>query len=290
MGSYIIIIVADILLAVGFVLQKEYQNNAGASMRSGLVYNLFTGIFTVAAFYLISGFRISFSWYSFLMASGMFIFNFAYLLTGFKIMKYGNMSMYTIFLMAGGMLVPYIWGVAFLGEKVSMLRIIGCIVIVVAIFISDFDKNQKIDKKIWLCIAVFFMNGAVSVISKMHQINDVYKTVSSENFVFWSAAARTIVCGVSMLILKPRKTENVANLFCGKNWMIFFASAVVGGVSYVCQLNGAVNIPATVLYPLITGGTVILSVVADRIVFKTKLTKQQYIGTAMCFVGTCLFL
>ena len=45
MGSYIIIIVADILLAVGFVLQKEYQNNAGASMRSGLVYNLFTGIF-----------------------------------------------------------------------------------------------------------------------------------------------------------------------------------------------------------------------------------------------------
>jgi len=56
------------------------------------------------------------------------------------------------------------------------------------------------------------------------------------------------------------------------------------------QLIGASTISATVVYPLITGGSIILSSVAGFLILKERPTKQQIISVLICFIGTCLFL
>ena len=62
------------------------------------------------------------------------------------------------------------------------------------------------------------------------------------------------------------------------------------GISFFLQLLGAVNLPATVLYPILTGGTMILSALSGVVLFRDKLTKNNVIGLIFCFVGTLLFL
>lgn len=71
---------------------------------------------------------------------------------------------------------------------------------------------------------------------------------------------------------------------------IILCSAVVSGVSYMLQLIGAANLPATVLYPIVSGGSIIFSTITGMLCFKERPNLYQKIGVVLCFVGTCLFL
>ena len=61
-------------------------------------------------------------------------------------------------------------------------------------------------------------------------------------------------------------------------------------ISYMLQLIGAEFLPASVLYPFITGGSIILASFAGVAFLKEKLTIRQWMAVTACFVGTLLFL
>lgn len=87
-----------------------------------------------------------------------------------------------------------------------------------------------------------------------------------------------------------KKDGNTAKFSYKKTLLLIAASALIGGLSYMLQLIGAKDLPATVLYPLVTGGSIIFSALAEKVFFKGKLTKYQLISIALCFIGTCFFL
>ena len=78
----------------------------------------------------------------------------------------------------------------------------------------------------------------------------------------------------------------------GLKFLIFliFLGAVANGISYMLQLIGAVDLPATVLYPFMTGGTVVFTSLAGVLFFKDKLSKKLVASIPLCFIGTLLFL
>jgi drug/metabolite transporter (DMT)-like permease len=61
-------------------------------------------------------------------------------------------------------------------------------------------------------------------------------------------------------------------------------------ISSYCILTGAINVPATVLYPLISGGSIFLTTVLDLIIFKEKPNKFLAIGIILCIVGIVCFI
>ena len=71
---------------------------------------------------------------------------------------------------------------------------------------------------------------------------------------------------------------------------LLLMSSVADGISYMLQLIGAVSLPASVLYPFITGGGVVFTSLADVVLFHEKLSKRQVIGVLACFIGTLFFL
>ena len=56
------------------------------------------------------------------------------------------------------------------------------------------------------------------------------------------------------------------------------------------QLLGEKTLPATVLYPFITGGSIVFSSLAGVIFFKEKLSAKLIISVMLCFAGTVMFL
>ena len=72
--------------------------------------------------------------------------------------------------------------------------------------------------------------------------------------------------------------------------LVLLAAAAADGVSFMLQLNGAVKLPATVLYPIITGGSIVMTSLAGVVVFKEKLSVRQWVSVVLCLMGTCLFL
>ena len=113
--DYMLAILAAVLLAFEFSFSKKYQSVEGTSIVSGLRFNLLSGLLSALIMFGIAGFRLEFSGYSLIMA----LCSSLYVLLSFKVLKLGGMALYSTFLMSGGMLLPYIFGVIFLEEQLT---------------------------------------------------------------------------------------------------------------------------------------------------------------------------
>ena len=292
MTDYILLALAAFLIAVGFALSKAYQKIKGDSPKVGFFFNCITGLLTAVVFFGIGGFKFSFSAYSFIMAALMSLFSMLYSVISFKLLKTGSMALYTLFLMTGGMTLPYIYGLIFLNEPFSPMRTAALALILGGVILSNISKEKPDIKQILLCVSVFVLNGFVSIVSKVHQIEQTSQTVSATEFVMLTGLFKFIIAGALFLISKRSDDEPKANTK-KLRWMIaliFILSAVASGISYMFQLWGAASLPATVLYPFITGGSIVFSTLAGVLLFKDKLSLKMIISVVLCFVGTLMFL
>lgn len=294
MKYYLMIVLAVILLAGDFAVNKLYQKRYGTSLETGLKFNALIGLFTAIIFFAINGFKFEFSAFSILMAGIVALSVMSYNILGFRVLKSGSMAFYTLFLMCGGMFVPYVWGVLFLHEKLSLMHLAGLILIIFAIALTANDKKLPGKRILALCVIIFLLNGISSVAAKMHQIEKTYFCITETEFVIATGIAKFIIAAIAYMVVKIGKKDKNADK-CNKSgfaWGVFLIvlSTLLSGLSYILQLNGAKNLPATVLYPLITGGTIIFSSVTGIIFFKEQISKKLILSIIVCFAGTCMFL
>lgn len=286
--QYILVVTATVLLALDFSLTKKYQLSEGTSISAGLRFNALSGLFTAVIFLTLSGFRITLSAPSLILAFCTSLCGMAYNIIGFRILKAGGLAVYSLFLMLGGMLLPYAFGVLFLEEPLPPFRIAGVLLIAIAVVFSAKTKH-RFGRSVYLgCFAVFFLNGAVSILSKLHQIAAPFASVSSTNFVVYTGIGKCVFGSVALLFFNRR--EGASALRSKSSVVILITSALVSGVSYLLQLNSAKTLPASVLYPIVTGGSIIFSALAGKMFFREKLSSYQRISIALCFMGTILFL
>lgn len=288
--QYMMLTSAALLLAMDFAMNKIYQKLRGTSPKESLFFNSILGLATAIIFFAVNKFKLSFSPYSAFLAMLMSSLVMAYNIIGFRILKRGSMAIYSLFLMTGGMVLPYIWGLLFLNESFSTVRIIGLILIIGGVFISNFSGEKINLKQICMCLAVFVLNGLVSIISKMHQIETNYHCVSATEFIILGGTFRFFIAGFLFLIFKNRNEQRSEKNNFSKSLLVVILSAVIGGTSYFLQLYGAKSLPATVLYPFVTGGSVVFSVLIGALLFKEKLSRKLIIGVVLCFVGTIMFI
>jgi len=283
--DYLLVLVATMCLAGEFAFSKKYQNLEGTDIVAGLRFNALAGSISAVVMFAAQGFRLEWSWVSLLLAFGMSACCMAYSIIGFRVLKAGGMALYSTFLMGGGMLLPYLFGVVFLKEVLTVPRIIGMIFVLAAVVMTNFRKEKIDGKLLLLCAAVFVLNGGVSIISKCHQVCTV-PVVSSSAFVMYSGLGKALFSGAALLICTKKDTKPMQGISAAS----VVGAAIIGSASYFLQLLGAKNLPASVLYPMVTGGGVIFSALSGRLFFREKLSASQIVSIVICFIGTLLFL
>ena len=284
--NYIYVTVAVLLLALEFALSKKYQDLEGVRIAAAFRFNTLSGLLSAVVMTAVLGFRLEWSGFSAQMAFAMTICCMCYSILSFQVLKAGSMALYSTFLMSGGMLLPYIYGVIFLDEKLTTFRIIGVVLVLSAVILSNLTKQAVNKKLVMMCCAVFFLNGFVSIISKCHQVNTACKAVNSSVFVVYSGVAKWLLSGVALLFCKKGEKTMSNRLSFG----VVAGAAIIGSASYLLQLIGAKALPATVLYPMVTGGSIIFSALAGKVFFRETLTRRQRFSIALCFIGTLMFL
>jgi len=298
MFDILLVCISSVLLAVSFVFNKFYAQKFGTGAIVNLSYLSITGLFISLFFFIINGFKIEITPISILLASLSSAFVFLYTIIGFKMLKNGLVASYSLFLMSGGMTVPFIWGVLrniLLNdktEKVTALSIIGVILIIFGVIMSNYQKENGKKSLFILGIVVFFLNGFNSVCGKIHQSTTSFKTVSTSQFVVLQYFVGMLICSVMIIILMATKKCNVDDIkpiFNIKSILLLLFVSIVTGTAAYCLFKGAINLSATVIYPISTGGTIILSALGGKIVFKEKFKKRNIIGIVACFIGTCIF-
>lgn len=287
---YLMLTGAAMLLGADFALNKIYQRIYGTAPKAAFFFNSLLGIITAVIFFCINGFKLEFTVYSFVMAGLMSALVMSYNIIGFRLLKSGTMAMYTLFLMTGGMVLPYIWGLLFLNESFSVLRTVGLIVILAGVVLSNFSGERVNIKQIVMCVAVFVLNGFVSIVSKMHQSQTIFDSVNAAEFIILGGIFKFLLAGILFLVFKKKDNSESGDNSLKKAVIIITSSAFIGGVSYMLQLLGAKTLPATVLYPFITGGSIVFSALVGVILFKEKISAKLIISVILCFAGTLMFL
>ena len=163
----------------------------------------------------------------------------------------GRLGVYTLFLMTGGMSLPYIFGLIFWNEPFSVLRTAGILLITAGVICANISKKRSSDSRgglyLLLGVIVFVLNGCASIISKSHQIDTAHATVSAASFVMLVGLMRAVTCAAAFAVCAKKDPAAAKELPLLHAVPITAASAVISGASYLFQLIGAANLPATVL-------------------------------------------
>jgi len=286
---YILIFLAALGCALNFVVTKVYQLNQGNSIETGVIFNCLVGLAGSLIYFVVCGFKIEVTAFSVIMSLLFTLFLGLYTIIGFKIMSIGSMAVYTIFLMLGGMILPYFYGLLFLDEEITVFKVIALIMMIIAIVLQNEGEKKKGKILFYiLCVSVFILNGLTSIVSKVHQIYLEYGTVSNNGFVLLKNLMRFLTFGFMI----PFVNKSKKNIFVmtPKMYFVILSSALISSIAYFFQLLCASHLPATVQFPVLSGGTIIFTALLGLICFKEKISKRQVLCLFLCLISTIIFV
>ena len=277
---YALVFGATILFALQFLFNQKFETVRGSDLKSALEFTLYKNSVIVIMMLIISGFKIVITPFS--AALSVVYAAACILMTYFSLKAFAvaNLSVYSVFSMLGGMLLPFLLGVGFYNEKLTVFKIVCCVLIAISVLLNL--KGGKQSKKAFLYyMAVFVLNGGVGVISTIHQNSDLPHT-DSTGFMFLSSLAGVII-GALWMMIKYKKIP----LIKGKALLYTSGYGIFNGVGNWLLLISLIHLPASVQYPLVTGGVMVFSTVIS-IIRKEKLTKTDYIAAAVSFIASVL--
>lgn len=305
---YIMIIVAVLGFSVQFVFTKLYQKQRGASFLSATLMTFINSAFFVPAYFALNSFKLEITWFSVLIACLYGLNGIICNVFGMKVLSFVSLSIYSMFLMLGGMLVPFVYGLIFLGEKITLFKALAVILTIFALAFTlkkDGKEKQKITPFAIFCFVMLFLtNGFCGVLVYIHQRASV-EIVSSSGFLLLCSMARLILAGgiaLGIKLVNDRKrdksllpTEVSAtdkNLIC-KGWLISICAvagySVVHGLAQLLSTITASFIDAGVQSTITTGGCIFMSALFG-LIFKEKITKNTVFTLILALAGVILMM
>lgn len=274
---YALIVFSTVLFSLGFFAQQGFQGLNGTGIGPSLKYALQTGAVSFCIMFALTGFQLQFSWFSLAMA----VLNSAVCITSsycaIVAFNTANLSVYSVFTMLGGMLLPSVYGILFLDESVTAGKLICCALIVVALLFSIEGKsgNKKAYKYYFAC---FTLNGLTAVLATIHQSGS--HSVDGQSYIAMSNLVTVAFCAVFLLFT----SRNMLRLRM-KDLLFTAGGAVSNGGGNLLLLIALKHVDASVQYPLVTGGVIIFSAVITLITAK-RLTRKNVIAVIVAFLAS----
>jgi len=275
---YLMIFVAVCLFSTQFLLNNEYRKECGNTWNSVLKFSFYSSITGFITLVITNKFNFNISMFSAVVAGVYSLVCIGLSYSSIKAFTYANLSVYSVFAMIGGMLLPFIYGLM-CGEEFKIIRIVCCILIALCVSLA-IERQKQSKKAVKYYIAVFVLNGMAGVISKFHQ-SYTELCVDSGSFMIMTRIFTFIIC-VVLLLLQQKKNFSITK----KAAVYSMLYSVVNGIGNLLLLIALLHIPASVQYPIVTGGTIVVSTIIS-LIKRDRITKKEILAAGIAFVATC---
>lgn len=202
----------------------------------------------------------------------------------FKALQLGNVNKVTP-IDKSSTILTMILAMIFLGEKITILKIISIILIGIGTYLMIEKKNdnkQAKDNK-WL---IFALGSAVfasltSILGKIG-INGVESNLGT--------AIRTIIVLImAWVVVFITKKQNEIKDIDKKSWKFLLLSGLTTGLSWLCYYKALQDGEASVVVP-IDKLSIIITIGFSYFILKEKLNKKSLIGLILIIIGTLTLL
>ncbi len=281
---YGIIILSVIMFVFCFALNDEYQKRQGNSLKSSFRFTFESSLAGLLVLLAINGFKLEFAWFSFILALFTYLISIGLTFCGFKALGSINLSLYSLFSMLGGMALPFLQGIIFFGEEITIAKILCFLLITMALVLSV--KRGKKKKGAIYYIGIFVLNGMSGVLSKIFVAAPFEKT-SVAGYSVLCALVSTIISLVILLVFYRKKEPKERISFT--TTAIGSANGIANRLANFLLVIALSHVDASVQYPLVTGGTMIFSTLVCFF-GNNKPSRKEILSILVAFIGTLLLL
>lgn len=182
----------------------------------------------------------------------------------------------TTLILACSLLLPTFYGVICLGEPVHATMVAGVILLLVSLVLIHYEKEkgaQKVTFRWVLYVSLAFLgNGMCSIVQKAKQL---YLGEAGNN-MFMIVALGVVAVILFAFSAVSERQEVVGSLRQG--WLLALLCGIANGVTnyFVIYLNP--HLPASVMFPVISAGGMVLIFLYSVFVRKEKFSLRQKIG------------
>lgn len=284
---YGMIALSVLMFSTNFVFSRQYRQRMGSGFFQTFLLSFIGSVAGLISMTLISTLQngrlsIEFSWFAFIMAltsvANGLLLNYCSLRT----LGVVNLSMYSIIMMLGGMVLPSVVGVVFFDEGMTVAKGV-CYALITVSLLLTLEKSDKKGGFLWY-VGVFVLNGMSGVITKIFNAAP-YTRISAAGYSFLTAICNFTVSGLLVLLLYRNFKGKISFTAIGYG----FAGGGINRIANFLLVAALAHVPASVQYPMVTGGVMIVSTV---IAFFTssKPTNRQIASVILSFIGIVLLV
>lgn len=192
--------------------------------------------------------------------------------------KHGSLAKTTL-IVSCSLLIPSFYGMIFLGEPIGATLIIGTILLIVALFMINYEKNTARSTIKWaiFVILAFIGNGMCSTVQKMEQ--NIFGDSGKNVFMIVALAMVTVIMLIMSLASKEEKGSQTKII--KKGWLCAALCGVFNGLCNYLVLYLNPRLPASVMFPVISAGSVVLVFVYATLIQHEKFNTRQKLGYAV---------
>ena len=274
---YFLIILSVILFGGSFALNDGYRKREGGSIRASLMFTFTSSVAGLIILMAINGFKFEFTPFTFVIALLASLIGFGFTYCSFKALGRINLSLYSLFSMLGGMVLPFLQGIFFYNEPVTLAKILCFILICIALILT-LEKSEKRNGLIYY-IGIFILNGMSGVLSKLFTSLPFEKT-SAEGYSILIAICTTVLSGLILLIFfrEEKSAPSISSI------VLSAGNGIANKIANMWLVIALANVDASVQYPMVTGGVMIVST-AISFFSKIKPSNKELLSVLIAFLG-----
>lgn len=215
--------------------------------------------------------------------------------SGYMALCLGKMAL-TSMLVSFSVIIPILFGITVSGENITILQCFAFLFLFSSIVLTNFDKiftkkkeNEEKKKsrntyRLWILFVTltFIANGACSVLQKEHQT--LFPKSYSNEFMLFAM----LLCSLVFSIVCISKT-GLKETFMTKGKWCGVLSGITNGLASFLTLTLAGYENASVLFPVISVGTLLGAILCGRLIFGEKLKINHYLALTVGAVAVVLF-
>ena len=281
MTNAFILIGSTALVSAQSIIRKYYN----VKVKGGGVFT-FSAISVLAAclfFLLTSGGNLSFTPEIIPYSLGFAISYGTATVFTFLSIKTGSLSL-TSLVTSYSLVIPTFYSLLFLGESVSVFFWLGFALLVVSIFLINGKRDKAVISLRWVVFLVlaFVGNGVCSTVQAAEQraFDGAYKNE------FMILALLTVSVALIAISLFTEKSSFIPSLKGGAHLMA--ACGVANGATNLFVMILVSSMQASIVFPVISGGGIILTWIISKFLYKEALTRNQNIALILGIASVVL--
>lgn len=183
----------------------------------------------------------------------------------------------SVFSKTGALMVPLLLSIVLFAEIPSVYQTVGAVLAVAAILMMNYRKGSNAGSFVALFV-LLLTEGMASSMSKIYQ--EVGNGALSDQFLLFTFTSAFLIC--VLLLIRSRECPGAKEVLYG---------VLIGVPNFVASrlvLLALETLPAVIVYPFRSVGSIVIVTLAGVFLFRERLTKRQIAAMIVIFAALAL--